>query len=78
MRLDPSKLDLANPRVHRTDADFAVTWARMYGQGRVFYSTLGLVEANWDRPEMQTMIAEAIKWALKLVDADVTPRPAPR
>ena len=60
MRLDPSKLDLGNPRVHRTDADFAVTWAKMYGEGRVFYSTLGHVEANWDRPEMQTMFAEAI------------------
>jgi len=76
MRLDPSKLDLTNPRVHRKDADFAVTWAKMYGKGRVFYSTLGHVEANWDRPEMQTMIVEAIKWVLKLVDADVTPRAA--
>jgi uncharacterized protein len=77
MRLDAGKLDLANPRVHRKDHDFAVTWARMYGKGRVFYSTLGHVEANWDRPEMQTMVTEAIKWALRLVDADVTPRPAP-
>src|SRR5258708_3783677 len=72
MRLDPSKLDLTNPRVHRKDRDFAVTWAKMYGKGRVFYSTLGHVEANWDRPEMQTMIVEAIKWVLKLVEADVT------
>jgi hypothetical protein len=47
-------------------------------KGRVFYSTLGHVEANWDKPEMQTMNVEAIKWALKLVDADVTPRAAPR
>jgi uncharacterized protein len=77
MRLDASKLDLKNPRVHRTDNDFAVSWARMYGKGRVFYTTLGHVEANWDKLEMQTMIAEAIKWALRLVDADVTPRPAP-
>ena len=76
MRLDSSKLDLTNPRVHRNDGDFAVTWARMYGKGRVFYSTLGHVEANWDRPEMQTMMVEAIKWVLKLVDADVTPRAA--
>jgi type 1 glutamine amidotransferase len=75
MRLDPAKLDLANPRVHRTDNDFAVSWARMYGKGRVFYSTLGHVESNWDRPEMQKMYVEAIKWALGLVDADVTPRP---
>ena len=76
MRLDPSKLDLTNPRVHRKDGDFAVTWAKMYGKGRVFYSTLGHIEANWDRPEMQTMIVEAIKWVLELVDADVTPRAA--
>jgi uncharacterized protein len=42
----------------------------------VFYSTLGHVDANWDKPEMQKMFTEAIKWALRLVDADVTPRPA--
>jgi type 1 glutamine amidotransferase len=77
MRLDAAKLDLANPRVHRADKDFAVTWAKTYGSGRVFYSTLGHVEANWDKPEMQTMVVEAMKWVLKLVDADVTPRPAP-
>ena len=77
MRLDPSKLDLKNPRVHRTDHDFAVAWAKMYGKGRVFYSTLGHVEANWDRPEFQAMVTGAITWAVGLVDADVTPRPAP-
>jgi uncharacterized protein len=76
MRLDASKLDLTNPRVHRKDKDFAVTWAKMYGKGRVFYSTLGHVDANWDMPEMQAMFTGAIKWALRLVDADVTPRPA--
>ena len=77
MRLDASKLDLANPKVHRTDRDFAVTWAKMYGKGRVYYSTLGHVAENWDNPEFQKMYVEAIRWALGLVDADVTPRPAP-
>src|SRR6266481_1508392 len=77
MRLDTSKLDLTNPRVHRKDRDFAVTWARMYGKGRVYYSTLGHPDQNWDRPEMQTMYVEAIRWAMGLVNADVTPRPAP-
>ena len=77
MRLDASKLDLSGKRVHRTDKDFAVTWAKSYGKGRVFYSTLGHVDANWDRPEMQTMFTEAIKWAMGLVSADITPRPLP-
>jgi type 1 glutamine amidotransferase len=75
MRLDPSKLDLSNPRVHRTDRDFAVTWARMYGKGRVYYSNLGHVKENWDNPKIQRMYVEGIKWALGLVNADATPRP---
>jgi len=78
LRLDASKLDLSNPRVHRTDRDFAVAWAKMYGKGRVFYSTLGHVEENWDRPDFQQMYVGAIKWALAIVDADVTPRPSPK
>jgi type 1 glutamine amidotransferase len=75
MRLDVSKLDMKNKNVHRTDGDFAVTWAKMYGKGRVYYTTLGHVEANWDKPEFQQMITEAIKWSMGLENADVTSRP---
>ncbi|HYZ86645.1 MAG TPA: ThuA domain-containing protein, partial [Bryobacteraceae bacterium] len=75
MRLDASKIDLANPKVKRKDRDFAVSWAKTYGKGRVFYSTLGHVTSNWDRPDMQAMYIGAIQWALGLVDADVRPRP---
>lgn len=76
-RLDASKLDLNNPRVHRTDKDFAVAWAKSYGKGRVFYSTFGHTLESWDDPAMQTMWLEAIKWAIGMTNADVTPRPAP-
>ena len=74
MRLDPSKLDLNNSHVHRKDHDFAVTWAKTYGKGRVYYSTLGHVEQNWDDPRMQKMYVEAIKWAMGLVEGDATPQ----
>ena len=77
LQLDASKLDLKNPRVHRKDLDFAVAWAKMYGKGRVFYSTLGHVDQNWDDPRMQKMYVEAIKWAMGLIDADVSPRALP-
>ena len=77
MRLDASRLDLSNPKVHRTDRDFAVTWAKMYGRGRVYYSTLGHPKENWDNPNLQKMYTEAIKWTTGLVNADVTPRPLP-
>jgi uncharacterized protein len=75
MRLDPDKLDLKNKNVQRTDRDFAVTWAKTYGKGRVYYSSLGHVPENWDNPKLREMYTGAIKWALGLVDADVTPRP---
>jgi uncharacterized protein len=77
LSLDPTKLSLDNPRVHRTDHDFAVAWAKMYGKGRVFYSTLGHPEDNWDDPRMQHMYIEAIKWAIGLESTDITPLPAP-
>jgi type 1 glutamine amidotransferase len=75
MRLDPTKLDMKNKNVHRTDRDFAVTWAKTYGKGRVFYSSLGHVSENWDNPSLQKMYAEAIKWAIGLIEADPTARP---
>ncbi len=78
MRLDADKLDLQNKNVHRTDRDFAVTWAKMYGKGRVYYTTLGHVEENWDKPEFQKMLIDAIKWSMNLENADVTPRPLPK
>lgn len=77
MRLDACKLDLANPRVHRQDRDFAVTWVKTYGKGRVFYSTLGHPKDNWDDPRLQQMYAWAIKWAMGLDSADITSRPIP-
>jgi len=71
-------LDLKNKNVHRTDGDFAVAWAKTYGKGRVYYTTLGHVEENWDKQEFQKMVIEAIKWSMRLSDADVTSRPLPR
>src|SRR5271167_737521 len=41
LSLDPAKLNYANPNIHRADHDFAVAWAKNYGSGRVFYSSLG-------------------------------------
>jgi uncharacterized protein len=71
--LDASKLDLTRPLVHRKDGDFPAAWAKSYGKGRVFYSILGHDADDWDNPDLSTMYFEAIRWALRLVDADVSP-----
>ena len=76
--LDPSKLDLTKPLVHRTDGDFPAAWAKSYGKGRVFYSILGHDAEAWDTPVLQQMYFHAIRWALRLVDGDATPQPRAR
>ncbi len=69
LSLDSSKLDYTNnPKIHRADHDFAVAWSKMYGKGRVFYSTLGHTEESWEDPDVRKMYFEAIKWALRMTE----------
>jgi uncharacterized protein len=76
LSLDASRLDYANnPRIHREDHDFAVAWTKMYGKGRVFYSTLGHTEESWDDPDIRKMYFEAIKWTLGMTDASTASHP---
>jgi type 1 glutamine amidotransferase len=70
-RLDAGKLDFSKPGIHRTDKDFPVAWNKMYGKGRVFYSTFGHTDETWDDPRVQKMYFEAIRWALRLTGEDV-------
>ncbi|MGA2651525.1 MAG: ThuA domain-containing protein [Terracidiphilus sp.] len=78
LSLDPSKLNYDNnPRIHRADHDFPVAWSKMYGKGRVFYSTLGHTEESWDDPDIRTMYFEAIKWALGLTEGSTASHPRP-
>jgi type 1 glutamine amidotransferase len=76
LRLDESKLQYENnPRVHREDRDFAVAWSKMYGKGRVFYSTLGHTNESWRDPDITTMYFEGIKWALGLTEGSTASHP---
>ena len=69
LSLDPNKLDYSNnPRIHRTDHDFAVAWSKTYGKGRVFYSTLGHTREAWEDPDITKMYFEAIKWVLGMTE----------
>ena len=75
LRLDTSKLP--PQKLVSKDGDFPLAWAKMYGQGRVFFSSFAHDAKTWDNPDISKMYFEAIRWALKLTDGDVTPRPFP-
>jgi type 1 glutamine amidotransferase len=74
LRLDVSKMP-ANPQMRRADGDFPLAWAKTYGKGRVFYSSLGHAAETWDNRDVAQMYFEAIKWSLGLTEGDATPRP---
>lgn len=74
MRLDTTHLNNDPKRgVKAEDYPYALTWAKSYGKGRVFYSTFGHAPSIWDNPKIQEMYLEAIKWALGVSDADASP-----
>jgi type 1 glutamine amidotransferase len=52
---------------------FPATWARMHGRGRVFYTSMGHREDVWTNPAFQSILLGGIAWAVRNVDADVTP-----
>jgi type 1 glutamine amidotransferase len=53
--------------------NYPSTWARMYGKGRVFYTSLGHRDDVWESPMFQSVLAGAINWAVGRADADLTP-----
>jgi len=77
LRLDTSKMP-PNGELHAGAGDFALAWARTFGKGRVFYSSLGHASSTWDNPDVYRMYYEALKWSLGLTDGDATPRPKPQ
>jgi type 1 glutamine amidotransferase len=53
--------------------DYPQTWAKKYGDGRVFYTSMGHREDVWDNPLYQGLLVGALGWATGQVEADITP-----
>jgi type 1 glutamine amidotransferase len=76
LRLDESKLDFTG-KTAPLGNDVAVAWSKMYGRGRVFYSSLGHPRESWDDPDIRKMYLEAIKWVLGRTEGSTTSHPKP-
>jgi type 1 glutamine amidotransferase len=63
LSLDTSKTDMTKNGIKRTDGDFAVSWIKPFGKGRVFYTSLGHNEAVWNDPRYQKHLLAGIAWA---------------
>lgn len=47
------------------DVVMPVVWKRMFGKGRVFYSSLGHCAAEFDVPEMKTILQRGMAWSVR-------------
>jgi len=69
MSMDMSKTEMKKP-YHEP-----IAWCRDWGQGKVFYISLGHDESVWANPKYQASLLGAIKWELNLEPGDATPNP---
>ena len=71
MHVDPSNQVLATTTFSGEHAPWTkgvvmpVVWKRQHGQGRVFYSALGHVSAEFQVPEMATLFERGMLWAAR-------------
>ena len=71
MHVDPSNQVLATTTFYHASAPWAwgcvmpVVWKRIYGQGRVFYSSLGHVARDFDVPEVKEIQVRGLLWAAR-------------
>ena len=72
-------LDLSDPATagvqgkKRADNDFAVSWVRRYGNGRVFYTSFAHDQRAWDADDTRAHIFAGLAYALGTLKADDAP-----
>jgi type 1 glutamine amidotransferase len=69
MSMDMAKTEMKKP-YHEP-----IAWCRKWGDGKVFFISLGHNETVWENPKYQECLLAAIKWDLNLVPGDATPNP---
>ncbi|MEZ5668278.1 MAG: ThuA domain-containing protein [Alphaproteobacteria bacterium] len=71
MHVDPSNRVLATTTFNGAHAPWIdgvvmpVVWKRKHGAGRVFYSSLGHVSAEFKVPQMRTIVQRGLMWAAR-------------
>ncbi len=78
LSMDVDKTDMNQGRAcaqpcARADNDYAVSWIRSYGKGRVFFCTLGHNTALFMTPPLAAYFLAGIQFVLGDLEADTTP-----
>jgi type 1 glutamine amidotransferase len=63
LSLDKAKSDKPNRTLRRADGDYPIAWTRSYGQGRVFYCSLGHAMTTFSDPTILKFWLRGIQFA---------------
>ncbi|MBM3284525.1 MAG: ThuA domain-containing protein [Candidatus Aminicenantes bacterium] len=79
MHVDPANEVLATTTFSGEHASWIkgvampVVWKKMYGRGRVFYTSLGHVAKDFDVPEAREIVKRGMLWAARVIGEDAKP-----
>jgi type 1 glutamine amidotransferase len=72
LSIDPTSFN-PGKNLLRADNDYAISWCRREGQGRVFYTSFGHDPKVWRDERFQKHLIGGLKWAVGLLPGDDTP-----
>ncbi len=72
LSIDPASFNPGKNLI-RADNDYAISWCRQEGKGRVFYTSFGHDRKVWHDERFQKHLIGGLKWAVGLLPGDATP-----
>jgi type 1 glutamine amidotransferase len=73
LSIDTSQTDMTVENIHRKDGDFAISWIKNYGEGRIFYCALGHEKHIFWDPILLRHFLDGLQFVLGDLPCDTTP-----
>jgi type 1 glutamine amidotransferase len=74
MSIDPARTNMGPRWIDRKQTDFALTWVKSYGQGRIFNTSFGHMASLYSTPQVLQFYLDAIQFAAGDLEAPTAPR----
>ncbi len=74
MSIDPARTNMGPRWIDRKQTDFALTWVKSYGKGRIFNTSFGHMANLYSTPHVLQFYLDAIQFAAGDLEAPAEPR----
>lgn len=74
MSIDPARTNMGPRWIDRKQTDFALTWVKSYGKGRIFNTSFGHMASLYSTPQVLQFYLDAIQFAAGDLEAPTAPR----